>query len=230
MKLALFMSGTGSNARRILEQQRGFEVMFIFTDTKDESKCNAKKLGEEFGVPVICHDIKDYYQARGTERKDMSVRAEYDKETLALIEKYNVDVVALCGYMSIVTSVITKNILTLNVHPANLLKRENGKRVYAGCMGITCIEKAVQNGDSDLRSTVHVVTDDVDGGPVVAVSPRIPIQGTASLQELHQQLKEQGDWVVYPRVLALLASKALQIKDNQVFYNGNVVREGIELQ
>ena len=135
MKIAAFMSGTGSNLRRILELQKKlessgnklFEVAMIFTDTADESKCNARKIAGEYGIGFYCSDIRNYYSSRGhKDRKDIEARKEYDKETAGLLKKHNVDVVALCGYMSIVSGEICDNFLTVNVHPADLTETAGG--------------------------------------------------------------------------------------------------------
>jgi len=125
MAIACFTSGEGTNLRRLIEKQLQpdsvFKVVMIFTDTKDDTKCNAKKIAEEYGIPYYCNDIKEYYSTRGyRDRKDMNVRKSYDKETVELLKKHKVDVVALCGYLSIVSGEICDNYLTLNVHPADL--------------------------------------------------------------------------------------------------------------
>ena len=129
MRIAALMSGTGSNLRRILESKNDlYEIVMIFSDTKSE-KCNGKKIADEYGIAYYSNDIKEYYSDRGhNNRSDVNVRKEFDGETAKLLEKHHVDVIALCGYMSIVTDVIYDDYLTVNVHPADLrIIDENGK-------------------------------------------------------------------------------------------------------
>jgi len=142
MKVAAFMSGTGSNLRKIIENKEGYEVVMIFTDNP---KSNAEAIAKESGIPYYCSDIKQYYKDRGHEdRKDMGIRMEYDKETVKLLEKHEVDVVALCGYWSIVSEGICGRYLTINVHPADLrILDDEGKRLFAGCVGAGCVKRAV---------------------------------------------------------------------------------------
>ncbi len=248
LRIAAFMSGSGTNLRRIIELQKKlnddlFQVVVIFTDTKDESKCNARTIAEEYGIPLIVNDIMDYYRARGHESKrDMQIREQYDTETAAAIAKHDVDLVALCGYMSIVTSPVYSRFLTLNVHPADLTKLDSGgRRAYAGCMGAGCIKQAIINGDSEVRSSVHVVNGELDGGPVVALSPPLKVEfgiDEHSGEELNEAaeayqelLKEKGDWVVYPETIRMIAEGRIRINSGnvQVYVDGKEVENGYRL-
>ncbi len=201
LRIAGFMSGEGSNLRRIIESEAN--VVVIFTDVKDEKKCNARKISSEYGIPLIERDIKEYYLSRGfADRKDMKTREEFDSETARQLERFNVNFIALCGYRSILTSAIYNKFTTINVHPADLTRLDaNGKRIYAGCAGVECIERAKANGDSEVKSTFHLVNGDVDGGPILALSDPVKIRG--DLSDVQDELKRKGDWVIYPKVIRM---------------------------
>ena len=107
MRVACFMSGSGTNVRRIIEQQfqlkkeRGkspYEIVLIFTDNPES---NAKNIAKEYGIPLEINDIKEFY--RGKDIKDKSTREEFDKKTLELIKPYNVNLIALGGYAWFIT-------------------------------------------------------------------------------------------------------------------------------
>ncbi len=140
MRVAGFISGSGSNLVKIIEHQQNLKqnggspyvVVCVFTDCGES---NAKKIGERFNIPVIVSDIKEFYRERGhADKRDMSLRSEFDKNTIELIEGYNIDVIALAGYMSIVTQPLLERYAgrIINVHPADLRVQENGKRTYTG--------------------------------------------------------------------------------------------------
>ena len=228
MKVAAFMSGAGSNLRRILEAQGNFEVVMIFSDTADESKCNAKKIAEEFGISYYCNDIREYYGSRGySDRKDMNIRREYDKETAKLLEKHKVDVVVLCGYMSVVSGKICDRYMTLNVHPADLrILDSDGRRLYAGCMGAGCVRKVIENKGTGMRSSTHIVTTELDGGPVLMVSDAVVIDSNDE-HALLDRLKEQGDWKVYPETVKRLAEGRFWSDDGVVI---DIVEEKLLLR
>jgi 5-formyltetrahydrofolate cyclo-ligase len=235
MKLACMLSGSGTIVRRIIERQlklggnSPFKVVAIFTDRKDS---NAMQIAAEYAIPFLCNDIKEYYATRKASRKDLKIRAEYDYETASFIRQHKADAIALCGYMSITTPEIFNNFCTVNVHPADLRKKDStGKRIYAGMMGIPSVEAAIMNGDKELRSTVHLVNSSVDGGPILMVSGPVRVEITASELKSHElmlkaaernmnSLKEKGDWIVYPEAVEMLASGRFSIEGNDVYVDG----------
>lgn len=195
MRIAAFMSGTGSNLRKILQEEAGsnYEIVMIFTDTADESRCNAKEIAAESGVPLYCSDIRAYYRERGhNDRKDMGVREEYDGETADILKQNRIDAVVLCGYMSVVTRAIYGNYMTINVHPADLrILDADGRRLYAGCMKEKCVEKVIEAEGREARSTVHLVTGEVDGGPILAVSKPVKTE-SADVSKIFEKVNEAG--------------------------------------
>ena len=215
MRIAAFMSGTGSNLRKILEMEKKMqnlgksvsEIVMIFSDTPNS---NAGEIAAENGISYYSRDIREYYRSRGagSSRKDMKIREEYDRETVKLLKRHKIDVVILCGYMSLVSGEICDRYVTLNVHPADLrILDANGKRAFAGCIGAACIKKVVSGGYRETRASTHVVTKDVDNGPVLMVSDPIKLEFKEgeNLNEFarkHQQvLKEKGDWKIYPETV-----------------------------
>ncbi len=242
LRIAAFMSGSGTNLRRILELQKKysdqlFKVVVIFTDTKDESRCNAGIIADECGIPLLVNDIMDYYSERGhSSKKDMAIRSQFDSETAAELKKRDVQIVALCGYMSLVTAQIYKEFITINVHPADLTRIDkSGKRLYAGCAGHECIKKAILAHDSEVRSTVHLVNGDLDGGPVIAVSQPVKVISNysseqaldAASRKYQDELKQKGDWMIYPKVISMLAEGRITINGENVFVDGVLVKDGI---
>ncbi|MBI3051458.1 hypothetical protein HYY74_03295 [Candidatus Woesearchaeota archaeon] len=244
LMIAAFMSGTGTNLRRILELQHElgnelFEVAVIFTDTRDEKKCRAAEIAEEYSIPLVVNDMEEFYADRGQENtKDMTVREEYDLETAAELEKREVSVVALCGYMRLVTQAIYSNYVTLNVHPADLTKKDkDGRRIYAGLAGANCLKKAILNGEREVRSTVHIVNGELDGGPILAISPPLPVSAhlkglgaeelNKAAEDMQAELKHKGDWIIYPEVIKMIAQGRMKIDDDEkVYVDGILMKEG----
>ena len=228
MRMAAFMSDMGSNLKKILELQenleregkRLFKVVMIFTDTADETVCNARKIAEEYKVAYYYTDINEYYRKLGyTDKKDMKIRQQYDSETAKLLKMHKVDVVALCGYMSIITKPVIGNFLTLNVHPADLrIKDGSGRRKYAGCVGPDCVKKAIMNGDKEIRATTHIVSEEVDSGQLLLVSKPVKLDTNITAHEYQQKLKEEGDWKIYPETLRLLAEGRFSADEKGMVY------------
>jgi len=112
MRVALFISGSGTNGLRIIDKSKedksNFEVTLIFSDIKDtRSRRNgskmsrAKEISEKYGIAYECVDIRDFYKERGLKRTDLSIRHDYDRLVLEMLRGYDIDLIVNAGYMSI---------------------------------------------------------------------------------------------------------------------------------
>jgi len=255
MRLACFMSGSGTNLTKIIEYERKlrqkfghspFEVAVILTDNKGSK---APILAERFALPYICRDILDFYRERGHDTKrDLSLRTEYDTGTADSLEKHNAHAIALCGYMSILTYPLLKRFgdRIFNVHPADLsLRRENGTRKY---IGVHAVLDAILGGEKLLYSTTHIVREKVDHGEILMRSAPVPVslphgmtlqelsrpENRAKIEELAQchqdQLKEKGDWIIYPLTLKMVSEGRYGIdSDSNIYVDGKLMPFGYRL-
>ncbi|MCX6749657.1 MAG: formyltransferase family protein [Candidatus Pacearchaeota archaeon] len=184
MRLAIFMSGSGSNARKIIEKYLGraaspiesgalsFEPVLMFTDNPVSK---AHKIANEHGIPVFCSPIRYFYKRRGKDFKDLITRAEYDLQQADVLRSFSIDAVALAGYDWIVTPEICNCFLTINVHPGDLrVRNSEGKRRYTGLAWVPSA-KAILNKERMVYTSVHLVTPRLDGGPLLAVSAPQPV-------------------------------------------------------
>lgn len=180
MRVGIFMSGSGTNARKLIEayiadRDAGrvvAEPVLLFTDNLES---NAWKIGRDYelkGVvlPVLLNSFVDFRNDNPS-----ASRSDYDAHQSELLSDYGVDCVALAGYDWIVTPVICDKKLTVNVHPGFLPKKKhNGRPAYAG-LGWEPSAKAVLAGENNVYTSVHVVTPVLDGGPVLDVSDPVPV-------------------------------------------------------
>lgn len=187
LKLAIKMSGSGSNATKIIERylqqleegRVSFEPVVIFTDNPDS---NAQKIAREmfasrgFSPGFHVNSIKDFYKKNGSDNlRDMDIRAKYDEETAHILSGYGVDAIALAGYDWVTMPVICDNFLTVNVHPGNLSvkfpegHKKAGKPMYIG-LGWVPSAKAVLHGEYSVNTSVHLVTPELDAGSLLALS------------------------------------------------------------
>jgi phosphoribosylglycinamide formyltransferase-1 len=214
-----------------------YEVVLIFTDNKDS---RAEEISSEYEIPYICKDINDFYQSRGHDNKiDLSLRPEYDLGTVETIREYRVDVIALAGYMSIVTEPLLNAYpgRIFNVHPADLsIKTAEGRRRFTG---LHAVRDAIIAGEKELRASTHVVREEVDYGEIIMISKPIPVEVPSgfTLEELgcpgnaqrlehlvseHQdRLKVVGDWVIYPKTLELFSTGKIRFDEEGGVYLGN---------
>ena len=89
-------------------------------------------------------------------------RQEFDNEMTAVLKKNQIDLILLIGFMRILSSEFCREWQDrlLNVHPSLLPK-------YGGGMDTSVHEEVLKNGDAVTGCTIHFVTEDVDGGPIL---------------------------------------------------------------
>ena len=256
MRVACFVSGSGTNARRIiersLEEDSRYEVSLIFTDVRDdrlrrsgEKRCRAKDIADEYGISYACEDIRDYYKEKGVKRTDLSLRPEFDRLVVEKLAPYGIDIIALAGYMSITTWPLLEAYegRMVNVHPADLSIMEGNERKY---VGIHVVRDAILAGERELRASTHVVREKVDHGEVLVVSEPVPVRlpGGVVVEELvrdkkllgvivddHQErLKERGDWVIFPLTIQMIAEGRFALDgEGSVYVDGAPAPQGYRL-
>ncbi len=250
MRVAGFMSGSGTNLVKILERQAElekrpggspFRIVVIFSDNPAS---NASRIGSEHGVPVIVEDILAFYRARGHEtKKDLSLRPDFDRRIVELLAPYEVDGVVLAGYMCVVTGPLLQAFAgrIINVHPADLRILEAGRRKYTGD---NAVRDAIRAGEPAVHSTTHIVREEVDGGEILMISDPVPVElppgvgfqdltraeGLEKLNEIADQhqdrLKRAGDWIVLPATLERLSlGRYAADETGRVFLDGRPLEE-----
>ncbi|UCH57755.1 MAG: formyl transferase [Candidatus Bathyarchaeota archaeon] len=257
MRVACFVSGTGTNARRIIERSLKpdsvYEVVLIFTDVRDdrlkksgEKRCRAKNISQQYGLGYECEDIRDFYRSRGHKtRRDLSLRPEFDRLVVEKIAPHRIDLIALAGYMSITTHPLLEEYEAgmVNVHPADLSVMVGEERKY---VGIHVVRDAILAGERSLHSSTHIVREKVDHGEILLISEPVSVKLSEGVdlktlrqdEELlervvdeHQdRLKEMGDWVIYPLTIQMIAEGRFALNDSgSVHLDGEPVPYGYRL-
>jgi len=240
MRVAALMSGSGSNLVKILQNPahgKAYKVVCVLTDNPESQ---AESIAKQYGIDYEQNDIDAFYRQKKLKKADLSVRGEFDRETVKLLRPYQPDVVAYCGYMSIASQELVKAFLGVNVHPADLsLLDEAGHRAF---VGKHAVKSAILSGEKVLRSTTHIVEDTVDGGRLLVRSAPVAVKlpkdfnpkNDTQVQDVaaeHQnQLKEEGDWVIFPKTLQWIAEKRFEEDaTGALYFDGNPVPHGVEL-
>ena len=184
---AIFLSGGGSNAEKLLENLRSsekpaWEAAVLVTDAPEKSR--ARELSQLFNVPIVEHDIKKFYLAHGESRVSLftengqKIREEWTNELRKLLAIYRIDFGILAGFVPL--SNITSDFPCLNVHPGDLTVEKDGRRILTGLHTIP-VEAAILNGFTTLRSSVIIaqtytgVGGEMDSGPILGISEEVAI-------------------------------------------------------
>ena len=122
-------------------------------------------------VSVVLSNLKNAYILKRAQNHNVPTfflshkekpREEFDSEMTAILKEHAVDLVLLIGFMRILSTKFCQEWRDrlLNVHPSLLPK-------YAGGMDTSVHEVVLKNGDTETGCTIHFVTDEVDGGPIL---------------------------------------------------------------
>jgi len=247
MRVAGFMSGSGTNILRLIEREKflkardgasPFEVVLIFSDRSDGS-CYGESIACDTGIPYASYDIRTFHRLRALKRsvstpEGLEARREFDRVAATLVEALSVDVIALGGYMSYLT--LDR---CINVHPADLsILTPTGERKY---VGDNAVVDAIAAGESVLRSSTIWTDRGVDTGPLLMVSDPIEVQLHEPLEflvsereellkvaEEHQtRLKEAGDWKILPITIEMIARGRFAVDElGGVYVDGQPVPNG----
>jgi folate-dependent phosphoribosylglycinamide formyltransferase PurN len=247
MRVAAFMSGSGTNIRKLISLERQsklqegcspFEVIFIFSDRSD-GKCQGERIAHESGILYASYDIRTFHRMRSTPRsvltrEGLEARRQYDHVAKSLVKAFDIDVIALGGYMSYVT--LDR---CVNVHPADLsILTPEGDRKY---VGDHAVYDAILAGETSLRASTLWTDHGVDTGPLLMVSKALAVNLPEPLERLadnkqrllavaedHQErLKQIGDWKIFPKTIEMIARGQFALDDKgQVYVEGQPVPEG----
>lgn len=239
LRVAGLASGSGNTLWKVLELQRElentwegspFEVVALFSDSPD-AKCVAT--AARYGIPCESEDIRGFYEKRGVPLKDRKVREEYDKVILEALSPYRPDLILLSGYVWATTDVVTKSILTAGVHPADLSVMKNGKRAYAGADGVG---STLAGGETEIRASSYLATSVIDGGPILIVSPPVPVdpsdglEGKERVRHYLAPVNDQGRLVGARTVLEIALGHFGTDESGALCYSGRPVPFGVKFE
>jgi len=243
LRVVGLLSGSGTNIRRILEHERKlaaergqspFELVALFSDNADSK---AAEIGREFDLPVVVRDIRAFYKRRGRPKRDLGLRPDYDRLTVAALAPFQARAAVYGGYMSVASEPLIRAFLGLNVHPADLSVERDGKRRW---VGDHAVRDAIVAGERTIAATTHLIEPEVDGGRLLMISKPLtvelapgadladPTQAQAVEQHNQNRLKEAGDWVIFPLTLQYLAEGRFGADESGVLhFDGRPIPKGL---
>jgi len=142
--------------------------------------------------------------------KDFETRQAYDNALIKSIDVYQPDIVVLAGFMRILTPNFVQHYVgrLVNIHPSLLPKYQ----------GLNTHQRAIDAGDEVHGVSVHFVTEELDGGPVI-LQAKVPIFNEDTAQELAARVHEQ-EHKIYPLVVKWLCQKRLTMQNEKAILDG----------
>ncbi|ENO8811474.1 TPA: phosphoribosylglycinamide formyltransferase [Photobacterium damselae] len=188
--IVVLISGNGSNLQAIMDSCangtiKNARVAAVIANKADAYGLTRAQQANIDAVTLLASDFAD--------------RQAYEQALAKTIDGYHPDVVVLAGFMRILDSAFVHHYQgrIFNIHPSLLPKYP----------GLNTHQRALEAGDSEHGTTVHFVTPELDGGPVV-LQAKVPIFPQDSIAEIEQRVQQQ-EYAIYPLVINWFLSQRL---------------------
>ena len=202
VRIAVLVSGGGTNLQALIDAQSRGELKNgrIAAVLSSRPDAYALERAARAGIPGYVVARKDFASNR--------------EMTVALVDKLrelNIGLVVLAGFLHILTGEMVAAFpnAILNVHPA-LIPSFCG----AGFYGLHVHEKALEYGVKVSGATVHFVTEEPDGGPIVLQKAVEILEGDTP-EVLQRRVMEQAEWKILPEAIDLIANGKVTVKDGR---------------
>ncbi|SDY34980.1 phosphoribosylglycinamide formyltransferase [Halopenitus persicus] len=188
MKIAGLASNRGRNLLHIDDVAPGGAELAVALTNRD-------------GAPIVESAAERGIPTEVVVRADGESRGDHERRVLDRLANYDVDLVCLDGYMRVLTETFLENAPTaINVHPS-LLPAFPGSDAH---------EQVLEAGVRTTGSTVHVVTEEVDGGPILTQEP-VPVYEDDDAESLKQRVLYESEFTAYPRVVRWFAEGRIDV-------------------
>lgn len=201
--IVVLISGNGSNLQAIIDACgsviHGARVSAVLSDKADAYGLQRAK---DAGIDALALDPKAYPS-----------REAFDQALMQQIDAYQPDLVVLAGYMRILSSefVLHYQGRMLNVHPSLLPKYP----------GLHTHQKAIDAGEQVHGTSVHFVTEELDGGPVV-LQAQVPVFADDDAQALQLRVQSQ-EYRIYPLTIEWFTNGRLTMEDGKAWLDGELL-------
>lgn len=201
MKGVILISGSGSNLQSIIDNAS-------IIDLKIEAVISNNK--DAFGLQRA---QKSNIPTHSIDHKSFSSREEFDQSLSQLIDQYNPDIIILAGFMRILTAEFTQKYTgkIINIHPSLLPKFQ----------GLNTHQRALDTGEKEHGASVHFVTSELDGGPIIAQSS-VEVLMDDTVESLAKRVLIE-EHKLFPKVIHWYTQGRLMLSGSNATLDGKVL-------
>jgi phosphoribosylglycinamide formyltransferase-1 len=210
IRLVVLISGRGSNLQAILDQASSGELpVEVAAVISNRPGVHGLERARRAGVPALELDHKLFAD-----------RPEFEAALIDLIDHYRPDLVILAGFMRVLTPGFTEHYQgrIFNIHPS-LLPKFRGLHTH---------ERAIAAGETVHGASIHFVTAELDGGPVI-VQARVPVLPDDDPDTLAARVLER-EHRLYPQAIRWFAEGRLGLDGKRVLFDGKPMAEPLRLE
>jgi phosphoribosylglycinamide formyltransferase-1 len=196
INVAVFVSGGGTNLQAIIDATNN-------------------KIINSASIKVVISSNKDAYaltraKNEGIDSYVFDNKSTFEVEASKILEQYNIDLIVLAGFMSILSQDFTSKYSNkiLNVHPA-LIPAFCGKGFY----GLRVHKAVLDYGVKITGATVHYVNEIPDGGKII-LQKSVNVNKNDTPKTLQERVMKKAEWVILPKAIEIVSKKIIKEKGN----------------
>ena len=206
-KTAVLISGSGTNLQAFIDRVgRGaldLELSVVFSNNPDAFGLERAR---NAGIPTAC-----------IEHGDFADRDSFDHAVAAKLDKWQPDLLVLAGFMRILSAAFVTHYAgkILNIHPALL----------PAYPGLNTHQRVLDAGDTWHGSTVHFVTEELDGGPRI-LQGRLPVDAGETAEQLATRV-QAVEHQIYPEAAGWVGEGRVEFRDGKTWIDGSVADQPV---
>jgi phosphoribosylglycinamide formyltransferase-1 len=191
MNGVVLISANGSNLQSIIDKAKSIDLT-ICCVISNKTDAFGLKRAAKVGIPCVALDEKLF-----------DSKLSFDQEIIKVIDNYQAEVIILAGYMKILSADFISKYFgkILNIHPSLLPKFP----------GLNTHQRAIEASEKIHGVSVHFVTKELDGGPVIA-QEFVNIDSTDNAQTLAKKVLDK-EHVIYPKAIHWYTQGRLKLTD-----------------
>jgi phosphoribosylglycinamide formyltransferase-1 len=201
-KTAILISGSGTNLQAFIDAVEDgdldLDLTLVFSNNPE---AYGLERAEHAGIPTACIQHSDYPD-----------RKSFDQAVIAELDRFKPDLLILAGFMRILSKPFVAHYAgkILNIHPALL-------PLYPG---LNTHQRVLDSGDEWHGSTVHFVTEELDGGPRI-LQGRLAVVPGETADELAARV-QAVEHRIYPQAASWVGSGKVKFKNGQSWIDGSL--------
>ena len=194
MNIIILISGNGSNLQAIIDA--GIPIAGVISNNPDAYGLTR---AQDAQIPTAIVNHKDH-----------PTRDDFDQKLMAVIDSFTPGLIVLAGFMRILTPEFVRHYYgkLINIHPSLLPKYK----------GLHTHQRVLADKESEHGVSVHFVTDDLDGGPIIAQAKLtvLPDDTETSLEQRIHRIEHK----LYPYVIKQISGDHIKLTQDNVYFDG----------
>ena len=202
--IVVLVSGGGTNLQALIDAQHRGELGNGRITCVIASKADAYALerAKKNGIRTVTLVRRDYPDV-----------AAYSEAMTRLLQDEKADLVVYAGFMTILDEQVCSAFpyKMINIHPA-LIPSFCGKGFY----GLHVHEAALEKGVKLSGATVHFVTEECDGGPII-LQKAVEVKSGDTPETLQKRIMEEAEWKILPKAVQLFCDDKIEVVDGKAY-------------